>query len=202
MKPVKPALLRSNANHQVGDQLGGRRSNTELQERDVTMSAIPQRPGTYSPPSSRPYIPLVAEKDVDPSASMGALVKDATVHMSTLVRSEIELAKLEITASIKTGVRGAIFFIMAGAILMFSLFFFWFMIGEILDIWLPRWAAFTIVFFAMFAMAGGLAFLGYKKVKQIKKPERTISTMSETASTLKAAATHSSPAAAPPAVTR
>lgn len=158
------------------------------------MSGTAQPPINYDGTVGRPSIPLVAEPDVDPSASMGALVKDATVHLSTLVRSEIELAKLELTDSVKTGVRGAIFFIAAGAIGLFSLFFFWFMIGEILDIWLPRWAAFTIVFFVMLAMAGALAFLGLKKVKQIEKPERTISTLTESAATLKAAAKNNGPA--------
>ncbi len=157
------------------------------------MSGSAQPPINYGGITARPSIPLVAEADVDPSASVGALVKDATVHLSTLVRAEIELAKLELTASVKTGVRGAIFFIAAGAIGLFSLFFFWLMVGEILDIWLPRWAAFTIVFVVMLAMAGALAFLGLRKVKQIGKPERTISTLSDSASTLKAAATHSEP---------
>ena len=143
--------------------------------------------------TARHSIPLVAESDVDPTASMGALVKDATVHLSTLVRSELELAKLELTASVKTGVRGAVFFIGAAAIAFFSLFFFWLMVGEILDIWLPRWLAFVIVFVVMILMAGGLAFLGLRKVKKIGKPERTITTLSESASTLKAAATHSDP---------
>ena len=91
----------------------------------------------------------------------------------------------------------ALFFIGAAAIGLFSLFFFWFMVGEILAIWLPRWPAFTIVFVVMLLMAGALAFLGLRKVKKIKKPERTISTLSESASTLKAAATHTQPAAPP-----
>lgn len=153
--------------------------------------STPLPPVNYGGLTSRPSISLVAESDVDPSESIGALVKDATVHMSTLVRSELELAKLELTQSVKTGVRGAIFFIVAGVILLFSAFFFFFMVGEILDIWLPRWVAFAIVFFAMVLVAGALAFLGYQKVKKIRKPERTISTLSETASTLKSAATHS-----------
>ncbi|SDO89216.1 Putative Holin-X, holin superfamily III [Nakamurella panacisegetis] len=160
------------------------------------MSGTPQPPVNYGGNTGRPAIGLVAEPDVDTSASIGALVKDATVQMSTLVRAEIELAKLEVAASVKTALTGAVFFIVAGVIGLFSLFFFWFMIGEILDIWLPRWAAFTIVFGAMLAMVGLLAFLGIKKVKKVKKPERTISTLSETASTLKSAAKHSEPPAA------
>ena len=138
----------------------------------------------------RPSIPLVPEQDVDRSDSMGTLVKDATVHLSTLVRAEIELAKLELVKSAKQGAIGAVFFIVAGVIGLFSLFFFWFMIGEILDIWLPRWAAFTIVFGAMLGMAGLLVVLGIGRLKKIKKPERTIASLQETAATLKRAASH------------
>jgi hypothetical protein len=125
---------------------------------------------------------------VDRNGSIGALVKDASVHMSTLVRSEIELAKLEMTASVKQALRGSIFFAGAAAIGLFSLWFFWLMVGEILDIWLPRWAAFTIVFVVMLAMAGGLAFLGIRRVKKIRKPEKTIAEAQQTAATLKQAA--------------
>jgi len=162
-----------------------------FQERDVTMSGTPQPPITDAGTTGRPSITMVAEPDVDTSASVGALVKDATTHLSTLVRAEIELAKIEVTASVKTGLTGAIFFILAGVVGLFSLFFFWLMVGELLTIWLPRWASFTIVFFAMLVIAGALAFLGIKKIKKIKKPERTITTLSETASVLKSAAKHS-----------
>lgn len=132
-------------------------------------------------------IPLVAEQDVDRAASLGSLVKDATTQVSTLVRAEIELAKTEITQSVKQGLVGAVFFIVAGVIGLFSLFFFWFMIGEILAIWLPRWAAFTIVFVLMLVMAGLLALLGLKKIKKIKKPEATIQSLDETKKSLSAA---------------
>ncbi|OJV29631.1 MAG: hypothetical protein BGO26_15215 [Actinobacteria bacterium 69-20] len=124
----------------------------------------------------------------DPTASIGSLVKDATTHISTLVRSEIELAKLELTASAKQALRGSIFFAAAAAIGLFSLWFFWLMIGEILNIWLPRWAAFVIVFGAMLAMAAGLVFLGIRRMKRIGKPEMTISQAQATAEALKNAA--------------
>ena len=159
------------------------------------MSSPAKPPVNYTGVSARPSIPLIAEKDVDPSASMGALVKDATVHLSTLVRSEPELAKLELTATVKTGVLGSAFFIGAAAIGLFSLFFIWLTVAEVLDLWMPRWLAFLIVVVVMLAMAGALAFLGLRKIKKIGKPERTISTLSESASTLKAAATHNEPTA-------
>lgn len=163
------------------------------------MPGTPQRPTSYTPArSGRPEIPLVAEPEVDTSESIGALVKDATVHLSTLVRSEIELAKLELTATVKTGLRGAIFFIGAALIGVLALIFVWFVLAEVLDIWLPRWAAYLIVLGVMFLMAGALAFLGIRKVKQLKKPERTIASLTETAATLKSAASHSDPPAPGP----
>jgi hypothetical protein len=138
----------------------------------------------------RPSIPLTPEQDVDRGDSIGNLVKDATTHLSTLVRAEIELAKLETMKSVKQGALGAVFFVVAGVIGLFSLFFFWFMVGEILAIWLPRWAAFTIVFGAMLVFAGLLVVLGIGRLKKIKKPERTIATLQDTAATLKRAASH------------
>lgn len=138
----------------------------------------------------RPVIPLTAEVDVDRTESLGMLVKTAATNMSTLVRAEIELAKVETMKSVKQGAIGGVFFIVAGVIGLFSLFFFWLMVGEILSIWLPRWAAFTIVFVVMLLMAGLLAFLGIARVKKVKKPEQTIASLQTTASTLRQAASH------------
>lgn len=143
------------------------------------------------PGSTGAQIPLVTEPSFDRNASMGTLVKDVTTHMSTLVRSEIELAKLEITETVKTGATGGAFFGVAAVIGAFSMFFFWFMVAWILAIWLPTWAAFTIVFFVMVLMAGLFAFLGLRKVKKVRKPEKTIASLEATAAALKTAATGS-----------
>lgn len=153
-------------------------------------------PVTPRPDLVKVDIPLVAERDVDRTASMGSLVKDASAQMSTLVRAEIELAKIEVTQAVKQGVVGGVFFIVAAVIGLFSLFFFWFMVGEILSIWLWRWLAFTIVFVAMVLMAGLFAFLGLRKVKKIKKPEQTIASLDAAKQSLTAAVrTHDDPAA-------
>src|SRR5699024_10485541 len=128
---------------------------------DVAPSSAAHPPTDYSHhPDGPGAIPLAPEDLVDTDASMGSLVKDATAHISTLVRGEIELAKLELKASVGQALRGSIFFAIAAAIALFSLWFFWLMVGEILDIWLPRWAAFTIVFGAMLLVVIGLVLLG------------------------------------------
>ena len=161
------------------------------------MTGIPQRPVSYTPAGSgRPDIPLSAEPLVDTSQSLGGLVKEATVHMSTLIRSEIELAKWEIGQQVKTGLKGAIFFVLAAVIGLVALIFGWFVLAEILAIWLPRWAAFLIVLGLMLVIAGALVFLGIRQIKKVGKPERTIASLNETAQTLKSAATHGEEAAA------
>lgn len=149
-------------------------------------------PTSYSSPTGVPAIALTPEVDVDPESSIGTLVKEATAHLSTLVRAEIELAKLEITASAKQAITGGVFFIGAAFIGIFLLFFMPFLFSEVLAIWLPRWAAFLITFGLMLVIIGALVFLGIKKIKKVKKPEKTIASIKETTETLRQAASHPS----------
>ncbi|HEV2784604.1 MAG TPA: phage holin family protein [Actinophytocola sp.] len=133
-----------------------------------------------------PSIPLSDDRAIEASGnhSIGHLVKDATTHLSTLVRAEIELAKSEIAKEVKTALVGSIFFIIALMILLYSSFFFFFFLADLLDVWLPRWAASLIVFGGMLLFAGFAAFLGYRRVRKIHAPERTISTLKDTAAAL------------------
>ena len=136
-------------------------------------------------PPVLPSIPLAPEP-VPSSAekSIGGLVSEATKHVSTLVRAEVELARAELTAEVKKGLQGSVYFLVALAILLFSLFFLFIAIGELLAIWLNRAAAFGIVFGIMLLAAGLFGFLGYRRVRKIRAPERTISTLKESAQVL------------------
>ena len=136
-------------------------------------------------PPVLPSIPLSPEPVTAPAdQSIGSLVKEATSQMSTLVRAEVELARAEVTAEVKKGVQGSIFFIIALTILLFSLFFLFFTIAEVIAIWLPEWAAFAITFGIMLLAAGLFGLLGYLRVRKIRKPERTISSLKESAQVL------------------
>lgn len=115
-------------------------------------------------------------------ASVGELVRDASTHFSTLVRGEIELAKTEVTREVKKAGIGVALFGVAAVILAFSLTFGLIALAEglvTLGIW--RWAAYLIVFGLLVLIAAGAAFIGYRKVSRIGKPERTITTVKETA---------------------
>jgi uncharacterized membrane protein YqjE len=132
-----------------------------------------------------PSIPLAPEP-VKPLSeqSIGSLVKEATAHVSTLVRAEVELARAEVTAEVKKGLQGSIFFIVALAIVLFSLFFLFFTVAAVIAIWLPVWAAFAITFGIMVLAAGLFGLLGYLRVRKIRKPERTIASLKESAEVL------------------
>ena len=112
-------------------------------------------------------------------ASIGTLVSNATEQVSSLVRSEVELAKTELAASAKKGGIGAGFFGVAGTVALYSSFFFFFFLAELLAKWLDRWAAFLIVFLIMLVIAGVCALVGIQNVKKVKKPEKTINSFSD-----------------------
>ena len=106
-------------------------------------------------PRTLTTIPLTDPHALSGEPSIGALVKEATSQMSTLVRAEVELARAEITRDVKKGLTGSIFFIAALVVLFYSTFFFFFFLAELLDNWLWRWAAFLIVFGIMVVVDRG-----------------------------------------------
>ena len=135
-------------------------------------------------PETVTSIPLADPHAIPPNASIGELVKDATAQMSTLVRAEVELAKTEITRDVRKGLTGSVFFILALVVLLYSTFFMFFFLAELLDTWLSRWAAFLIVFILMLVTTGILALLGYLKVRRIRGPQETIASVKETGAAL------------------
>ena len=142
------------------------------------------RPGGAEVPPVLPSIPLAPEAPRSGEQSVGEMVREVTTHLSTLVRAEVELAKSEVTAEVKKGVTGSVFFAVAAVIGLFSLFFLFFTLAELLALVLLRWAAFAIVFGLMLLGAAVFGFLGYRKVRKIRKPERTIESLRESAQVL------------------
>lgn len=130
----------------------------------------------------QPRVTAIPLNDVDSNtsdASIAQLISNASSQVSSLVRSEIELAKAELAGEAKKGAVGGGFFAVAGVIALYSSFFFFFFLGELLAEWLPRWAAFLIVFVLMLVIAGVAALMGLKKVKSIRKPEKTITSVQD-----------------------
>jgi uncharacterized membrane protein YqjE len=125
-------------------------------------------------------------QDTDPT--IGRLVSDASRDVSSLIRNEIRLAKSEIQVSVKAGGVGvamfaaAAFFTLMGLIMLsvaFAYFINWNGKGLAL-----QWA-FLIVFGVYLFIAALLAFIGVRKVKKVRGPEKAIAQANETKQILK-----------------
>jgi uncharacterized membrane protein YqjE len=149
----------------------------------VTSAQHPTTDGL--PPVSS--IPLTEDDPTRDAAhqSIGALVRDATTHLSTLIRAEVELARSEITAEVKKGVLGSIFFLIALTLALLLMPFLLVTIALVIAIWWPQWVGFLIVTGAMLLSAGLFAFLGFRRVRRIRGPRKTISSVKDTAAALK-----------------
>ncbi len=118
--------------------------------------------------------------------TLGALFADASRDLSTLVHSEIELAKAEIRRDVKNGITGGAMFGAAGflAVLVVILLSIAAAYGLVAAGLHPAWA-FLIVAGVYLLVAGVLVLLGLRSVKKVGAPERTIRTSKDTAAFLK-----------------
>lgn len=139
---------------------------------------------------------MANEPDSSAEPTLGQLVASASRDLSTLIRREIELAKLELRMDVKAGITGAAMFIGAG------------IVGVLVVILLSIAAAYGLtaaglhpaVAFLVVALvyalaAGALVMIGIRKVKQVGPPERTIQTTKDTAAALRG----NNPPSLPPA---
>jgi hypothetical protein len=121
-----------------------------------------------------------------PERTLGQLVADATHDMSTIISSEIALAKAEVTTEAKTAGKSAAMFGAAAFVGLLGLIFLFHTLVAVLDIWLPEWAGYLITTGLLFAVAAVLALIGKKNIANINgKPERTIKNAQQTVQALK-----------------
>lgn len=111
--------------------------------------------------------------DEDPT--IGKLVVDATRDISELVNKEITLAKQELkisatNAGVGIGLFAATAFLLVLAVIMFSVSAAYFIHLAGLGL---HWA-FLIVFAFYVLLAALLGFIGVRKVKKVKAPEKAI----------------------------
>jgi uncharacterized membrane protein YqjE len=119
-------------------------------------------------------------KDTDPT--IGKLVSDASRDVSSLIRNEIRLAKSEIQVSVKAGGLGVALFAAAAFFAVLALIMLSVAIAYFIN-WNGRglslhWA-FLIVFGFYLLVAALLAFIGVRKVKKVRAPQKAIAQASE-----------------------
>jgi uncharacterized membrane protein YqjE len=112
--------------------------------------------------------------------SLGELVALASSDVSRLIRSEIELAKLELKDDAKKGAIGGTLFAVAGVIacvvvILVSISIAYGLVA--LGIW--HWLAFLIVAVAYVLLALALVSLGYLRMRKISGIKRTRKTLKD-----------------------
>lgn len=121
------------------------------------------------------------EPGMSEEPTIGRLVADTTRDFSQLIRSEIELAKTELRVSVKAGGTGAALFAAAAFLVVLAVIMASFALALFLDWWIVGTAtAFAIVMGLYLVIAAVLAFIGVKKVQQVRAPEQTIEAMKST----------------------
>jgi hypothetical protein len=121
--------------------------------------------------------------------TIGQLVADATHDVSTIVRSEIALAKAEVTADVKKAGAGAGMFAGAAFVGLLGLIFLFHTVALVIAIWLPISAAYGITTALLFLVAAVLALVGRSSLKTMKgKPERAIKNAQDTVAAIKSSA--------------
>lgn len=118
--------------------------------------------------------------------TLGAIFRDLSEDVSTLVRSEVALAKLELreTAARVTAASGLFLAAVAIALLGLALLF---VTGVlVIAIWVPAWAATLIVAVVLLLLAAVLGVLGRKKIASVEwVPNRAIDSIKKDLDTIK-----------------
>lgn len=124
---------------------------------------------------------VVTGRTVGTERTVGQLVADASHDLSALLRSEVALAKAEITEDVKQGALGAGLFAGAAVFGVFGFLFVLVTIAMLLVLLgLPGWAAYGIVAVALLLVAAVLGLIGFTRIKKVGPPERTIATSKQT----------------------
>ena len=130
--------------------------------------------------------PPVRDVPAQEDPTIGRLVADASRDISSLFHKEIALVKSELKISVKAGglglgLFGAAAFLGLLAVIMLSVAIAYFVHMTGLDL---AWC-FLFVFLLYVLVAGLLSFVGLRKVKQVRGPERAIHQAQETKTILK-----------------
>lgn len=120
----------------------------------------------------------VASEPEEPT--LGRLVADASRDISTLIQSEIALAKAELKVTVRTSGTGAALLAVAGFIGLVIIILASITIAQfIIYAGLDPWWAYLIVTGTYLLIALILALLGVRKLKKVRGPEKTIATARE-----------------------
>ena len=125
---------------------------------------------------------MTSQNDEAAERTLGQLVADATRDISSIVHSEVALAKAEIAADAKKAGAGAGMFVAAGVLAFLALILLLIAAAYgLVAAGLPPWAAFLIVAGVLLVIGAILVLAGKHNFDNLKgKPERAIKSTQDT----------------------
>lgn len=126
--------------------------------------------------------------DLEPTAepTLGQLVASVSKDVSTLIHSEIQLAKAELSVSVKSGGIGTALLAVAGVLLFFSVIMVSAAIAHFIAMaGLDLAWGYLIVFGGYVVLALLLVLIGIRRLKKVRGPERAIAQAKATQAALK-----------------
>jgi hypothetical protein len=120
--------------------------------------------------------------------TIGQLVAQVTEDISVIVRTELQLAKTEISSQLGIAGKGAGLLVGAGVVALYGLGLLFIALALVIAVWLPAWAGFLIMAVVLFVVTGVLALVGRKALTKVNpRPERAIANAQQTIEMVKAA---------------
>ena len=131
---------------------------------------------------------MASNSTYDSERTIGTVVRDLTEHISTLIRSEIALLKLELKDTFGKLSGGVALFIGAAFLGVFGAgFLFVTIVLGLVRLGVPAWLSTLIVTLVLFACAAVLALLGKKKFAAVQfVPEQSVKQIKADVETIKA----------------
>jgi hypothetical protein len=129
----------------------------------------------------------VVATSVGTERTLGQLVADASRDLSTILRSEVALAKAELKSDVKAGATGVALFVAAGVLAFLALILLLIAAAfGLVAAGLDAWLAFLIVAAVLLLVTAILALVGKSRLSRVGPPERTARTSKQTVASLKA----------------
>ena len=112
--------------------------------------------------------------------SIGSLVNDIVGNVQEIIRSEVRLAKAEVTEELTKASRAVIWLVAGAVIAVMALGFLLLTVVYVLAHFFQPWVAALIVALGSGAIGGALAALGASQMKRVSlTPPRTITSVQE-----------------------
>lgn len=121
--------------------------------------------------------------------TVGQLFAQVVDDLRAIVRTEIQLAKTEITSQLGVAGKGVGMLGAAGVLALYGLGLLFVTLSLVIAIWLPVWAGFLVITVVLFVVAAILALIGRNALNEVNpRPERAIAQAQETVEALRGSA--------------